>query len=97
MRTLVDIPDADLARPNLISESKNISRAEVVRRAITGYLAQHKPSGSGIDEAFGLWADRNEDGLAYQERIRRQWDRVAEPNTLPPRGSSHVPVRRRNL
>jgi len=25
-----------------------------------------------FDEAFGLWKDA-EDGLAYQERLRREW------------------------
>jgi Arc/MetJ-type ribon-helix-helix transcriptional regulator len=28
---------------------------------------------SVIDRAFGLWADRKEDGLAYQERMRSEW------------------------
>ncbi len=75
MRTLVDIPEQDLESLNSISKSEKVSRAEVVRRAISNYLAQHKRKGSGIDEAFGLWAGKGEDGLAYQERIRSEWER----------------------
>lgn len=26
-----------------------------------------------VDRAFGLWADHKEDGLAYQQRMRRAW------------------------
>jgi hypothetical protein len=26
-----------------------------------------------MDEAFGLWANRKEDGLAYQQRMRDEW------------------------
>lgn len=26
-----------------------------------------------LEAAFGIWADRNEDGMAYQERMRAEW------------------------
>lgn len=29
----------------------------------------------GYEAAFGLWSDMAEDGLAYQERMRKEWDR----------------------
>jgi hypothetical protein len=48
------------------------SRAEVVRRAVAEYL-QRNQSADG-DAAFGLWQDRHEDGLAFQERMRSDWD-----------------------
>jgi Arc/MetJ-type ribon-helix-helix transcriptional regulator len=38
------------------------------REAVPGNRAA-----SAIDKAFGLWADRKEDGLAYQERMRSEW------------------------
>ncbi len=75
MRTLVNIPEQDLELLNAISKSEQISRAEIVRRAIAEYLALHKGKDSGIDEAFGLWTERAEDGLAYQERMRGEWER----------------------
>lgn len=75
MRTLVDIPEQDLKLLNSISKTEKVSRAELIRRAITAYVAPRQQKWSGIDAAFGLWADRKEDGLAYQERLRKEWDR----------------------
>ncbi len=75
MRTLVDIPEEDLTLLNQLSKQENTSRAELVRRAISAYLAPRKRKASGIDEAFGIWADMKEDALEYQERMRGEWDR----------------------
>ena len=75
MRTLVDIPEQDLEALNRMSKAENVSRAELVRRAIALYLTPRKRDNSGLREAFGLWKDRNEDALEYQERMRREWDR----------------------
>jgi len=55
--------------------------AEVVAHALTLLPAQKhcreprpvNASKAPIDEAFGLWADRHIDGLAYQENIRAEW------------------------
>jgi hypothetical protein len=34
----------------------------------------------GDDEAFGSWGEDAVDGLAYQERVRREWcDRSSTP------------------
>ena len=71
MRALVDIPEEDLSRLNKLSKARRISRSELVRSAISLYLRQQ--SDAGIDQAFGLWADRSEDGLAYQHRVRSEW------------------------
>jgi len=71
----VDIPEQDLDLLNSISKTEKVSRAELVRRAITAYLAPRKRKGSGVDEAFGIWADMKEDALEYQECMRREWDR----------------------
>jgi len=42
-----------------------------VRRAVADYLRQHKPD---EDAAFGIWKGRGEDGLAYQDAMRDEWD-----------------------
>lgn len=70
MRTLVDIPDGQLKSLTVICEAEKVSRAELIRRAISAYLETRKPSGI---EAFGLWKDRKVDGLAYQEQVRSEW------------------------
>ncbi len=72
MRTLVDIPEADLQILNSLSKTQKVSRAELVRTAISTYLEPHRsqPEMPG----FGLWADNPVDGLEYQRKIRSEWD-----------------------
>jgi metal-responsive CopG/Arc/MetJ family transcriptional regulator len=72
MRTLVDLPENDIEQLNQLSRARKTSRTQLIRLAVTGFLAQNRP---GFDEAFGIWKDRPEDGVAYQERLRREWDR----------------------
>ena len=38
MRTIVDIPDAQIKILTQLSKKKKISRAEVIRRALTDYI-----------------------------------------------------------
>lgn len=73
MRTLVDIPESDLRRLNKLSKSRKLSRAELVRTAVAQYLRQEEPD--SLDKIFGIWKDRNIDGLEYQEQMRREWER----------------------
>jgi metal-responsive CopG/Arc/MetJ family transcriptional regulator len=74
MRTLVDIPDDQIEELNKLAEREKVSRAALVRQAIADMLAAKRSvRGEGIAAAFGLWADRDEDGLAYQERLRSEW------------------------
>jgi len=73
MRTLVDIPDDQLAELTTVAEREKVSRAALVREAIAGLLAaRHAKSSDVIDAGFGLWGE-GEDGLAYQERLRAEW------------------------
>lgn len=70
MRTLVDIPDRQINELAAISSAQNISRAELIRRAISSYISLHC---DGAGDAFGIWKERPQEGLAYQERIRSEW------------------------
>jgi metal-responsive CopG/Arc/MetJ family transcriptional regulator len=71
MRILVDIPDQELDLLNQLSKTSAVSRAELVRRAVSAYLEPHKQT--GLADAFGLWSDKPVDGVAYQEKARREW------------------------
>lgn len=71
MRTIVDLPKEQVEPLRTLSKRLNLSRAELVRRAVGEYLQRHRTV--PIDAAFGLWKGRNEDGVAYQERLRSQW------------------------
>lgn len=72
MRTLVDIPEEELKQLNQISKKKRVSRAHLVRCAISNYLNE-QPKDS-LDKFFGIWADRKIDGLEYQLKMRSEWD-----------------------
>ena len=76
MRTLVDIPDDDLAIINSVVKAQSISRAEFIRRAIAQSLSTHRKAQieRAREAAFGLLAGRSLDGMEYQERIRREWE-----------------------
>ncbi len=70
MRTLVDIPKQQIDALAAIGAANRISRAEVIRRAISAYVDRHRAGG---DDAFGIWKGAPEDGLRYQERVRSEW------------------------
>ncbi len=74
MRTIIDLPERQLEALERISKGRRLSRAEVIRRAVDLYLAEHGPKATA---AFGLWrrAGAREDGLAYQRRLRKEWGR----------------------
>ena len=74
MRTLVDIPDDQIDELNKLAEREKVSRASLVRQAVADLLAAKRKTGNAArDAAFGLWAGMEEDGLAYQERLRSEW------------------------
>jgi metal-responsive CopG/Arc/MetJ family transcriptional regulator len=52
MRISVDIPDEQIKDLTLICKIKKVSRAELIRQAISEYIKQNKPS---INDAFGIW------------------------------------------
>lgn len=72
MRTIIDLPERQLDALERISKGRKLSRAELIRRAVDFYLAEHAPKAVA---AFGLWrrAGAREDGADYQRRLRREW------------------------
>ncbi len=73
MRTIIDLPDNELKAVKALARRHGISQAEAIRRAVRDYLANRRDELDG--EAFGLWANREHDGLAYQQAIRDEWER----------------------
>jgi hypothetical protein len=72
MRTIIDLPEEQLAALDAWCGRDGISRAEGVRRAVAAYVRQVRASAP--DPAFGLWRGRVPDGLTYQRRARSEWD-----------------------
>ncbi len=73
MRTLIDIPEKELAELKRISVAEKRSRASIVRDAIKAYLDAHQKKKTNIEAAFGLWGDRKIDGVDYQRKLRSEW------------------------
>ena len=72
MRTLVDIPANELEQLTTLSRARKVSRAELIRQAVTGYLAENR---AGLEDSFGMWKKRGVGGVEYQEKLRREWER----------------------
>jgi hypothetical protein len=73
---MVDIPDGSVEGLNALAAEKGAPVAELVGNAIAEYVMMHgrKRTGEGISKSFGLWGQDFEDGLAYQQRLRAEWD-----------------------
>jgi len=71
MRTLVDLGDTQVQALDELSKKEKRSRAALIRQAIDDYLGKQRGRQAG--DAFGLWGKRKVDGLAYQEKVRREW------------------------
>ena len=74
MRTIVELPEEQIEALRALASQTSLSRAELIRRAISEYLARQQTTASD-EAAFGLWKGRGKDGLDYQETLRAEWDR----------------------
>lgn len=74
MRTLVDLTERQIADLERLSKMHDLSRAELVRRAIDRYLAEAAPD---REASFGSWkrGGGKVDGLTFQRRMRKAWAR----------------------
>ncbi|MBI3295749.1 MAG: CopG family transcriptional regulator [Deltaproteobacteria bacterium] len=74
MKTLIDIPEKIIKQLAEICAKESISRAEAIRRAITLFLAE-SPHCLPKDASFGLWKGRGVDSLAYEKKLRKDWEK----------------------
>jgi metal-responsive CopG/Arc/MetJ family transcriptional regulator len=74
MRISVDLPEEDVRRLDAIASRDGRSLAAEIREAVRAHLLR-KTDTDWIDAAFGLWGDRETDGLEYQRATRAEWDR----------------------
>ena len=70
MRTIVDIPNEQIHALSKLVEQENVSRAELIRRALHDYLQRYQVPD---DDAFGAWKNKQQDGLNYQQKLRDEW------------------------
>jgi predicted transcriptional regulator len=73
MRTIVDLPETQIAALAALEAKRQTSRAHLVREAIAQYLKRQTPEGA----AFGAWqrVATIRDGVALQQELRAEWDR----------------------
>lgn len=74
MRTIIDLPESQLAALRELETRKKVSRAELIRQAVAQYVVRHTESG----DAFGAWKatpHRPADGLTVQKKLRAEWNR----------------------
>ena len=84
MRTIVDLPELQIAALSVLEAKRNTSRAQLVREAIEQFLKKEMlPDVAG----FGAWQragqsfsggnDRNAttDGVTMQQALRSEWER----------------------
>lgn len=73
MRTIIDLTDDQLRALAALCQSKGISRAEAVRRAVARFVAEEQRPGR--ERAFGAWQRRRGDSVATVRRTRDEWMR----------------------
>jgi predicted transcriptional regulator len=68
VRTLIDLPDAQIQALAALCERLKQPRAAVIREAVAEYLERH-----AVQPAYELWSAETVDGLDYQEKVRAEW------------------------
>lgn len=78
-RILADLPDEDIRWLDARAAELGQSRASVLREAVSTYKAQAQPASgkAWLDQAFGIWKDRQDmgDPVEWQRRERASWTR----------------------
>src|SRR5256885_8316151 len=90
MRTIVEIPAAQLQALDAWCRGAGVSRAEGVRRAVARQIAEAQVPAAGAADAFGLWRGRAVDGVAYERLVREEWTADAGRPGTPPRQAPGV-------
>lgn len=72
MRTIIDLQDQQVSALKKLGKQTRLSRAELIRRAVNDYLEKMITRKSS--DVFGIWQDKPENSLDFQNEIRREWD-----------------------
>ena len=73
MAAMIKVSDEDITLLDRIAADQKLSREALVARAIHLLPTTVQGQGPLSRAAFGIWADVQEDGVAYQQRMREQW------------------------
>lgn len=73
MRTIIDIPDIQVKVLNQLSKKKKVSRAEIIRQALTNYITNYSKTKNSYKKSFGILKDKKLDGIEFQRKLRKEW------------------------
>lgn len=74
MRRIVDLPEEYVAALDRLRELEGGSPAALIRKAAEEYLSLHKRRSDAEKPGFGAWNGREIDAVAYQRKIRGEWE-----------------------
>lgn len=76
VRTVVALAEEDKAWLDRQARSQRLPMTELIRRAVVLLRERGRPEGESLDDLLmqtsGLW--RQGDGLAWQRRLRDEWE-----------------------
>jgi hypothetical protein len=74
-RTMLYLPRDLYARALLASKRQKKPLAAIIREALNRYLVRPSEGDSlrSLRAGFGLWRNRSETGLQFENRLRHQW------------------------
>ncbi len=75
MRTIIDISDSQVRFLNQLSNDRKTSKASIIRTALNNYIDQYDKNKKSYEIAFGIWKNKNIDGLSYQRDLREEWNK----------------------
>jgi metal-responsive CopG/Arc/MetJ family transcriptional regulator len=71
MRTIIDIPNEKIRILDSLCKVHNVSRAELIRRAIDKYLVDTPDVRR--EASFGIWSKKKLNSLDYESSLRSEW------------------------
>lgn len=78
MRILADLPDDDIRWLDERAAERGVSRAALLRDAVTAYRAAER---DWLEQGFGLWTrfGQGADGGEFERGLRAEWSGESEP------------------
>ena len=71
----VNIPDIQIKSLDQLSKKKRVSRAEIIRQAVSEYITSYIKNQKAYKSAFGIWKKNNIDSLSYERELRDEWNK----------------------
>ncbi len=90
MRTIVEIPKEQIEAMDQLRKNKHVSRTELIRQAVDSFLKEQRQAQGHA--AFGIWKTKPVDALAWERKLRKEWDGVGV-DRRGSRGSRPSPAR----